>query len=224
MNLIEIDNHYHYSGVSCMIDEARFKVEVKGRKDMFSFRPVEFTRDAELLFDWMHQSHIAPFWKLDLPYTQFAEWLNRSIESDIKDVFIGTFNDVPVCYLIAYAVKDDPIQHYYHYKKNDLGMHLLIGPRSYLNLQDGLSIVRGMILFMFEHYGVDRIIGEPDVRNRIVIPILKALGGEVLGTVQLPHKKATLIMGERESVMNDMKRKGVHVTFLNKLSQNGVTL
>ncbi|MED1864368.1 GNAT family N-acetyltransferase [Fictibacillus nanhaiensis] len=206
------------------MNESRFVIELEGKQDVFSFRPVEFERDVDTLFNWMHQSHIAPFWKLNLPIKEFTQWLNHSIESKQKDIYIGSYNDIPICYLIAYAVKDDPIKKYYSYHKDDLGMHLLIGPRSYLNKEDGLSIIRGMILFLFEHYGAQRIIGEPDVRNRIIIPILKGMGGEVKGTIQLPHKKATLIMGERELIMNKLDKDGIQVTFINKLSQEGITL
>jgi acetyl CoA:N6-hydroxylysine acetyl transferase len=128
-------------------------------------------------------------------------------------------NGTPVCYLIAYSIKDNPIRGYYDYQEGDLGMHLMIGPRPYLNKDDGLSIIRAMIIFLLDHYGATRIIGEPDVRNRIVIPILKSLGGEVLGQIELPHKKATLIMGERLAVENKMKDDHIQVEILNKITK-----
>ncbi|NMH69013.1 acetyltransferase [Bacillus sp. RO3] len=167
----------------------------------------------------MHQPHIAPFWKLNLPMPEFKQWLKQSIESDHKDIYIGSINGEPVCYLIAYSIEKDPIKEYYEYQNGDLGMHLLIGPRSHLNREDGISIIRSMILFLFDHYkGARRIIGEPDIRNRIVIPILKKLGGNVISQVHLENKKATLIVGEKDSVISKMKECDIRAEWLKSMN------
>ncbi|SFG15845.1 Protein N-acetyltransferase, RimJ/RimL family [Halobacillus alkaliphilus] len=187
----------------------------------FSFRPLDPNQDVELLYDWMHQKHIAPFWKLNLPLSELKRWVHHSAEAEHKDCYIGTFNGEPVCYLIAYSVEEDPIKEYYDDKQGDLGMHLLIGPRSYLNKEDGLSIVRAMILFLFDRYNTKRIIGEPDRRNRIVIPILKELGGEVLGRVHLPNKEAALIAGEKEAVFAKLREKNIDVTIHTSMTVPG---
>jgi acetyl CoA:N6-hydroxylysine acetyl transferase len=206
------------------LNETEFKVIQEGAVESFTFSPVDFDRDLETLYEWMHKSHIAPFWKLNLPMPEFKQWLRNSIEADHKEVFIGTFNGTPACYLIAYAIKEDPVREYYEYKEGDLGMHLLIGPRPFLNKEDGVSIIRAMIIFLYNYYGAERIIGEPDVRNRIIIPILKELGGEVLGQVELPHKKASLIMGERQSILNRLKERNVEVEMVRTISTPGKDL
>ncbi|MGI8314301.1 GNAT family N-acetyltransferase [Halobacillus mangrovi] len=177
----------------------------------FSFRPLDYEKDVELLYEWMHQKHIAPFWKLNLPMAEFKSWVHKSVEAEHKDCYIGSYEGNPVCYLIAYSVKEDPIKDYYDYQDQDLGMHLLIGPRSYLNKKDGLSIIRAMIIFLLKRYQTERIVGEPDIRNRIVIPILKEIGGEVLGRIELPNKKATLIVGEKSDVEERLRDKGIEV-------------
>jgi len=189
--------------------------------ESFSFRPLDADRDVELLYNWMHQKHIAPFWKLDLPLADLKTWVHKSVEAKHKDCYIGFYNDEPVCYLIAYSVEEDPIKDYYDHKKGDLGMHLLIGPRSFLNKEDGLSIVRAMILFLFDRYDTERIIGEPDRRNRIVIPILKELGGDVLGRIQLPNKEAALIAGEKEAVLENLRVKNIDVTVHASMTVSG---
>ncbi|MCA1061273.1 acetyltransferase [Rossellomorea aquimaris] len=184
------------------VDETEFFI-IKGNKtDNFLYRHVDFDRDLSTLYTWMQQPHIAPFWKLNLPLHEFEQWLRKSIDAEHKEVFIGEMNGEPVCYLIAYSVDKDPVKELYDYQIGDLGMHLLIGPRNYLNREDGLSIIRSMILFLFDQYkDMNRIIGEPDIRNRIVIPILKRLGGEVVGEIDIHNKKASLIMGERGAVL-----------------------
>ncbi len=201
-----------------MINKTEFSVIDGEAVECFTFRPADSVKDLDMLYDWMHQSHIAPFWKLNLPMPEFKEWLQKSTEATHKDVYIGTFNGTPVCYLIAYSIKDDPIREYYDYQEGDLGMHLLIGPRPFLNKEAGFSIIRAMIIFLFNQYGAKRIIGEPDIRNRIVIPILKELGGQVIEQINLYHKKASLIIGERQSVEKKLKEKNIEVRMMNKIT------
>lgn len=200
------------------LNETKFFVIEKGAVNCFTFRPVDFDQDLDTLYEWMHKSHIAPFWNLNLPMPEFKDWLYKSIEAEHKGVYIGTFNDAPACYLIAYSIKEDTIREYYDYQAGDLGMHLLIGPRPFLNKEDGLSIIRAMIVFLFNRYGAKRIIGEPDIRNRIVIPILKELGGQVVDRIDLQHKKASLIVGERKLVEKKMKEKNIEIKMLNTIT------
>ncbi|MGW9019252.1 GNAT family N-acetyltransferase [Priestia megaterium] len=200
------------------LNETKFFVIEEGAVNSFTFRPVDFDQDLDTLYEWMHKSHIAPFWNLNLPMLEFKDWLHKSIEAEHKDLYIGTFNDTPACYLIAYSIKEDTIREYYDYQDGDLGMHLLIGPRPFLNKEDGLSIIRAMIIFLFNRYGAKRIIGEPDIRNRIVIPILKKLGGQVVDRIDLQHKKASLIVGERNLVEKKMQEKNIEIKMLNTIT------
>ncbi|MGR9050618.1 GNAT family N-acetyltransferase [Halobacillus faecis] len=196
---------------------AQFTMKDGTEESAFSFRPLDEEKDVELLHDWMHQKHIAPFWKLDLPMGEIRSWVRKSVEAKHKDGYIGTYNGKPVCYLIAYAIDKDPIQDYYDDQQGDLGMHLLIGPRHLLNKEDGLSLVRAMIYFLFDHYQAKRIIGEPDRRNRIVIPILKQVGGENLGHIDLHGKQAALIVGAKEAFEKSLRDNDVDIEMLTRM-------
>ncbi|GEN52688.1 GNAT family N-acetyltransferase [Halobacillus faecis] len=200
-----------------MNDMTELKVKEGEKESDFSFRPLDEEKDVELLHDWMHQKHISPFWKLNLPMEEVRTWVRKSVEAEHKDGYIGTYNGDPVCYLIAYAIEKDPIKDYYSYQCGDLGMHLLIGPRPLLNKEDGLSLVRAMIHFLFERYQATRIIGEPDRRNRIVIPILKQVGGANLGRIDLHGKQASLIVGAKEAFEKSLRDNGVEVQTLTRM-------
>ena len=81
-----------------------------------------------------------------------------------------------------------------------------------------------MILFLFDQYkDMNRIIGEPDIRNRIVIPILKRLGGEVIGEIDIHNKKASLIMGERGAVLEKVAQ-DVQVEWLKSMNVKRVLI
>lgn len=176
-----------------------------------SFRPVNMS-DFEVLYSWMHQPHIAPFWKLNVNRGDFQAYLERTLEAEHKRVFLCFIDQIPAGYLIAYSIQHDPIKDYYRAEPGDLGMHLLIGPREWLNRDHGLMIARAMTAFLMEKYSCSRIIGEPDNRNRIVIPILKEMGGYVADTISLPHKKAALIIGEKDKFQEYMSN--VNVNFI----------
>ncbi|MEC3885752.1 GNAT family N-acetyltransferase [Halobacillus sp. HZG1] len=198
---------------------SELKLKDGAKEDIFCFRTLE-EKDVELLYDWMHQKHISPFWKLNLPVEELRSWVRKSVEADHKDGYIGTYNGEPVCYLIAYAIEKDPIKGYYHDQSGDLGMHLLIGPRHLLNKEDGLSLVRAMIYFLFDRYPAKRIIGEPDRRNRIVIPILKEVGGENLGRIDLQGKQASLIVGAKEAFEHSLRDNGVEIEMLTRMASS----
>ncbi|MCA1023524.1 GNAT family N-acetyltransferase [Halobacillus litoralis] len=185
------------------------------KKDVFTFRPLRL-EDADTLYAWMHQKHIAPFWKLDLPMESFKEWVESSITAEHKDCYLVDWNGEPAGYLIAYRAVDDPVHHYYDYRVGDLGMHVLVGPEKYLNKQSGRQLLQSMIQFLFFTYETERIIGEPDIRNRIILPIMKGLGGEVLHRIHLPHKRAALIAGEKQTVEHVRNKRGIHVSFQTK--------
>ncbi|MFY0758419.1 GNAT family N-acetyltransferase [Metabacillus dongyingensis] len=174
-----------------------------------SLRQVKIT-DFQILFSWMHQPHIAPFWKLNVSEEEFKAYLERTVKAEHKRVFLCFLDDRPAGYLIAYSIQHDSIRNYYQAESGDLGMHLLIGPRELLNKEHGLMIVRAMTAFLMKKYGSSRIIGEPDIRNRIVIPILKEIGGYVADTILLPHKRAALVIGEKNRFNDYMSNKNVN--------------
>ncbi|CDQ18161.1 Protein N-acetyltransferase, RimJ/RimL family [Halobacillus karajensis] len=199
------------------ISYTELKMTEQGKEGRFSFRPLDANKDVELLYSWMHQKHIAPFWKLDVPKPELESWVHRSVNAEHKDCYIGTYNGETVCYLIAYNIEKDPIKEYYHYQPGDLGMHLLIGPRSTLNKENGLSLIRAMIFFLFDRYGAKRIIGEPDRRNRVIIPILKQVGGSILGRIHLPNKEASLIVGEKGLFERSLQDQDVEIEVVNRM-------
>ncbi|WP_281657888.1 GNAT family N-acetyltransferase [Halobacillus sp. Cin3] len=204
-----------------MLTSTEIEIIEQEKTEIFTFRPLS-VKDTDTLFEWMHQRHIAPFWKLDLPMETFEEWVRASITADHKDCYLVDWNGEPAGYLIAYWAGEDPVHHHYEHEAGDLGMHVLVGPEKFLNKQAGRQLLQSMIQFLFFTYHTERIIGEPDIRNRIIIPIMKGLGGKVLHRIQLPHKRAALIAGERQAVEQVRKSQGIQVTFRITEEKEGV--
>ncbi|WP_128895898.1 GNAT family N-acetyltransferase [Longirhabdus pacifica] len=171
-----------------------------------SVNHVSLESDAELIYQWMHQKHLAPFWKLDIPFDEFQAYLKKSIDATHKDIYIASLDSEPVCYFIIYQVEEDQIKNYYDHDASDIGAHFAIGKREYLKEEYIIPLTRGLISFGFHMYETERCVVEPDVRNRIVIPALQQCGFDILSEIQLPHKKAKLMMIEKKMFISNMSQ------------------
>ncbi|MDR6226412.1 GNAT family N-acetyltransferase [Desmospora profundinema] len=166
-------------------------------------RPFSIETDLHLLHGWMRLPHIAPFWQLDVPLEEFRRYLNRSLSNPSRRHYMVHVGKVPVSYAMSYRVHEDEIRHHYPYRETDLGGHFVVGPRSFLTVEAIPPIVRAMLRFIFQKENTDRIVVEPDVRNRIIIPALQKSGFYVYSRVQLPHKKACLMLCERQVFLDE---------------------
>jgi len=164
-----------------------------------SIRHFQFEKDWRLLHEWMQMRHIAPFWKLDVPVPEFKAYLNRSLGNPHRNHYLIFFGDRPVSYGMTYAAKEELIASYYDYEPEDLGGHFVVGPREFLDRRYICPIVCAILTHAFQTTPAKRLVVEPDVRNRIVVPALKECGFEDCGRVQLPHKKAVLMICRREA-------------------------
>ncbi|NDI36046.1 GNAT family N-acetyltransferase [Chengkuizengella sediminis] len=173
-------------------------------KKVVTVRPVSYEKDLEIIYKWMHEEHLAPFWKLDVSLNEFQNYLKKSLEAEHKDIYIASLDDEPVCYFMTYKVSEDQIRNYYDVEEGDLGGHFAIGKRENLRKEVMIPLLRGLLSFGFYRYDTKHIIVEPDIRNRIVIPTLKQCGFEIHSYIQLPHKKAALMILRKEQFEKQM--------------------
>ena len=82
---------------------------------------------------------------------------------------------------------DDPLAAYYDALPDDLGFHLLV-TRAFV----GSGAARRLVRQLLEHPG--RLVCEPDARNERMLAFCRALGGEVRGFLDLPDKRAALVV------------------------------
>ncbi|SDY01861.1 GNAT family N-acetyltransferase [Thermoactinomyces sp. DSM 45892] len=163
-----------------------------------TIRKADRLRDEEFFYQWMQQKHIAPFWKLNVSREEFTTYLDRSFGATDRDHFWIECNGESVSYMMTYQVKNDLIHQYYPYQETDLGVHIVIGPRTYLAKKYIVPMAHQLIEYCFAYYPhVDRFIVEPDVRNRIIIPALLEVGFQSFGRIHLPHKIAELLICDR---------------------------
>ncbi|MDY7232544.1 GNAT family N-acetyltransferase [Hyalangium rubrum] len=162
------------------------------------FRRLEYARDLHLIHEWMNLEHVEPFWNMAKPLPVIERYLRRALEDAHHTLYIGMIDGVPMSYWERYWVVDDILGRYYPVHPTDQGCHLLIGPFEFLQRKVSVAMLRAFTEYMFLHPETERVVGEPDARNRLVLEVAKQCGGEVQMEVELPDKRAALLFYRRE--------------------------
>ncbi|WP_028775959.1 GNAT family N-acetyltransferase [Shimazuella kribbensis] len=189
-------NHPH------LTDFSLFDME---QKKAISFRQVNVTQDLDMLFGWMHEPHVIPFWNLAVSYDAYKKHLQQFLNDPHQMLHIGSLNEVPMSYWETYWAKDDIIGETYHVHSSDQGIHLLLGPPDYIGKGYALPLLKTMIYRLFLYEKTEKIIAEPDIRNEKMIYIFKKCGFEVQTIVKLPDKHAALMFCYREPFLKRWK-------------------
>ncbi|SFS45472.1 GNAT family N-acetyltransferase [Marininema halotolerans] len=164
-----------------------------------SIRKLDLINDFEVLHDWMHRPYISPFWKLDVSNEDFSAYLKRTTSTPGREHFIFELDGEPFSFLLTYLVRNEDLKdHYDDFDINDIGVHVVIGERSYIAEKYVVPYFQLGLDFVFKRNKESKkIIGEPDRRNRIIIPSAKKAGFISRGKITLPHKVANLIVADR---------------------------
>lgn len=166
-----------------------------------SFRQVRLEQDLDMLFQWMHEPHVIPFWNLALPYAEYREHLRKFLADPHQALHIGSLDGVPMSYWETYWAQQDIVGQYYDADPEDQGVHLLIGPPSYLGKGYALPLLKAMVSRLFQHEPTEKVVAEPDIRNEKMIHIFKQCGFTFQKAIDLPDKRAALMFCDRNSFL-----------------------
>jgi RimJ/RimL family protein N-acetyltransferase len=151
--------------------------------------------EVELVHRWMHEPHVAPYWKQTWTLEQWSEKVRRHLAEDHTVPVLISYDAEPVAYLQVYRVLRDRIAAFYPYDAHDLGVHLAIGEKVLTG--KGLAIRLGEVLAP-SLFAADprcrRIVVEPDVTNTAAVRVAQGLGFRPVGEVELPDKTGLLMM------------------------------
>ncbi|MGV0633104.1 GNAT family N-acetyltransferase [Mycolicibacillus trivialis] len=175
------------------VDHAEFAGE-------FSLRPLDIDRDLDLIHGWMNDPDVAEFWRKAWPREHIAAYLRDQQQSSHSAAYVGELSGAPMSYWELYRADLDPLAEYYPACAHDAGVHLLIGPthcRGRGLAETLLRLVSGWQLAADPK--ATRVVGEPDVRNERVIRVAERAGFRRVTTIDLPDKRAALIIRERPS-------------------------
>lgn len=158
-----------------------------------TLRPFDPVGDSHWLHHWVNQEY-AFFWGMQgSTLTQVQEEYARLVTPDHYHVYVGEFGAQPAFLLETYDPKQDLIGNYYPATSGDRGIHLMMAPPVVPSVPHFTwNMFRAALDFTYHHDHVQRILVEPDFRNKKMFALCERLGFVLGAVVELPHKTAQL--------------------------------
>ncbi|MBZ5213093.1 GNAT family N-acetyltransferase [Bacillus paralicheniformis] len=174
--------------------------------DRITFQKADYARDVSLVYRWMQEEHVIPFWHLNMPFAKFEDHFHKAITDPHQTLYIGSIDGVPMSYWESYWVKGDVIEHHFDNEPFDQGIHLLIGEKEYLGKGLALPLLKAMVCMQFAEPNTKKVIAEPDIRNKKMIHVFEKCGFRRIKPVNLPDKTGLLMFCERERFFEKGKK------------------
>ncbi len=165
----------------------------------FELSPVRLPADLGLLARWMNDPEVAAFWELAGPPERTEGHLRAQLDGDGRSVpCLGLLDGEPMSYWEVYRADLDPLAAHYPARPHDTGVHLLLGPAASRGRGLGAVLLAALaerILRRRPH--CERVVAEPDVRNRRSVRAFERAGFRTAGELDLPGKRAALMVRTR---------------------------
>lgn len=161
-------------------------------------RLVDARRDTPLLCAWMHQPHVARFWKQAWSRDAWSAELQRQLAGDHMRPCLISLHAEPLAYIEIYRVVRDRLAGHYLHRAHDLGLHVAIGDRARTGCGLGRALLRRFANALLKaDPACARIVAEPDRRNVASLRAFAAAGFQRIGPLSLPDKTAMLVAFSR---------------------------
>lgn len=149
----------------------------------------------ELLHGWMNAPHVDEWWDSAGSPAEVRAYVQRQVDLPHVQPWVATADGVPFAYVETYRAAEDPLASHYDARDGDRGWHVLVGDPSYLGTGVPRELGRAVVERLLAE--AERVVCEPDERNGRMLAYCRALGGEIRATLELPDKRAALVVWER---------------------------
>ncbi|MDH6710740.1 RimJ/RimL family protein N-acetyltransferase [Kitasatospora sp. MAA19] len=165
----------------------------------FRLRPVRLPADLDLLAGWMNDPEIAAFWELAGPPDVTERHLRAQLDGDGRSVpCLGLLDGAPMSYWEVYRADLDPLARHYPARPHDTGVHLLLGPAESRGRGLGAVLLAALAeRILWRRPCCERVVAEPDVRNRRSVRAFERAGFRSDAELDLPDKRAALMIRAR---------------------------
>ncbi|SEL67744.1 Siderophore synthetase component [Aquimarina amphilecti] len=159
-------------------------------------RHLDFDYDIATIHKWVTKEYARYWGMLDDSIEEVHSEYTALVSRKDYDVFIGTYNGVPIFLMEKYKAATDRISDYYSAKDTDYGMHILVAPSEHKITGFTWNVFSTVLEYFFELPDVKRIVVEPDVRNEKIHRLNKKAGFIYRKEIELPEKTAALAFCE----------------------------
>ncbi|MBV1871045.1 MAG: GNAT family N-acetyltransferase [Gammaproteobacteria bacterium] len=158
----------------------------------FSIREIDPQRDAILLHAWVCLPY-AHYWLMQgLDVREVEEFYTNFNQRDGCQAYLGFHNSSPSFIVELYDPHADEVGKYFLSEPGDIGMHLLVAPTEFPRHGFTRSVFNTVMKFIFSQSKVNRIVVEPDHRNKKIHALNILFGFQHTQKIQLKDKVAYL--------------------------------
>lgn len=172
----------------------------------FKLKKLSIEEHLEVFHDWHNQPYVYEFWELNQTKDELRKYLQKIEAEPQVEPIIGYINDEPCAYFEIYWAYFDRIAPYCDATPYDRGYHLLIGNKNYLGKHNTMIWLNLVNDFIFkDDPRTHRIVGEPRADNAGILKYLAHTPFEKIKEFDFPHKRAALLVCERERFYEEVK-------------------
>ncbi|MBS9534546.1 acetyltransferase [Mycobacterium sp. M1] len=181
------------------LQERRLTLDLPGLSGAFTLRALDIAQDLDLLHAWMNDPEVAQFWHKAWPRDQIEAYLREQQDTTHSTPYVGALNEVPISYWELYRADLDPLAQHYAARPHDAGVHFLVGPAECRGRRLAADLLRAVAGWQLDADPLaTRVVGEPDAGNERLIKTAELAGFHRAGILELPHKRAALLIRDRE--------------------------
>ncbi|MFE4971922.1 GNAT family N-acetyltransferase [Kitasatospora sp. NPDC056651] len=165
----------------------------------FRLGPVRLPADLELITGWMNDPEVDAFWELAGPPEVTERHVRTQLDGDGRSTpCLGLLDGEPMSYWEVYRADLDPLAAHYPARPYDTGVHLLLGPATSRGRGLGALLLAALAELILRHVPrCERVVAEPDVRNRRSVRAFERAGFRAATELDLPGKRAALMVRDR---------------------------
>lgn len=158
-----------------------------------TIRPFQVKKDSAFLQKWVTQEY-AVFWGMqNATVKEVEEEYSQLIAPEHYNVFVGMFNNKPAFIVERYDPQLDIINGFFKAKTADCGVHIIIAPPKITKTPNFTWFMfRSIMDFVFTNPTINRIVVEPDIRNKKMFALCQRIGFQLGNVIELPNKTAQL--------------------------------